>query len=463
MAYEMPPALAPRLAPRPEAAALCRLGYAARRRRPILGADVATLALRLRAALRPAAGAAPQRPVNDQFMQILYLTLFSGRPGSHVMAMLFGQDKPTMEMQLQPLLAAAIRVPRPLTLHVPAHTPDEQDAAGRCQEEPPQVLPRSSWAQGTLPARRPQRRCSTAPTRHLARRARGGWQVASYSQPRQRSVRRWAGRRALTPRRRSPSNGLNDDGSAGAGATDDSSEIGESELQEQAKVPDDLDEDGVDAASLLQPDQEQAPCSSPRAAGGEGPGLLQPVGAQVHLTGLREATAFNGMSAVILTVVPAKAMYQVRMDDGSIRTVRAVNVRSGPGSAQGGDEAADVCHTIDEVDISSGARGGEAKDGLLPSEPAASSTTVSQAVCGALDDEAMSSPASAPAHVVQGRVSMCIAEADLLDAAVPPVRCADSVIEARLAHRPPPCSGISHDFLMCRIYSRSAHGRSGWR
>jgi hypothetical protein len=64
-----------------------------------------------------------------------------------------------------------------------------------------------------------------------------------------------------------------------------------------------------------------------------------PVGARVHLTGLRVATAFNGASAVILTVDRAKALYQVRLDDGSSKTVKAENVRSGPGSAPGGGKA----------------------------------------------------------------------------------------------------------------------------
>ena len=45
---------------------------------------------------------------------------------------------------------------------------------------------------------------------------------------------------------------------------------------------------------------------------------------------------------------------------------------------------------------------------------------------------------------------------DELDAAVPPIRCVDSVIEARLARRPP----TTHTFHLCRIFSRSAHGRS---
>lgn len=61
-----------------------------------------------------------------------------------------------------------------------------------------------------------------------------------------------------------------------------------------------------------------------------------PVGARVHLTGLRVATSFNGASAVILTVDRAKALYQVRLDDGSSKTVKSENVRAGPGSASGG-------------------------------------------------------------------------------------------------------------------------------
>lgn len=72
-----------------------------------------------------------------------------------------------------------------------------------------------------------------------------------------------------------------------------------------------------------------------------------PVGARVHLTGLRVATAFNGASAVILTVDRAKALYQVRLDDGSSKTVKAENVRSGPGSASGGGKATKSSRSAD--------------------------------------------------------------------------------------------------------------------
>mmetsp|Transcript_79770 Transcript_79770/g.208016 ORF Transcript_79770/g.208016 Transcript_79770/m.208016 type:complete len:387 (-) Transcript_79770:143-1303(-) len=72
-----------------------------------------------------------------------------------------------------------------------------------------------------------------------------------------------------------------------------------------------------------------------------------PVGARVHLTGLRVATAFNGASAVILTVDRAKALYQVRLDDGSSKTVKAENVRSGPGPGTGSGKATKSSRSAD--------------------------------------------------------------------------------------------------------------------
>ena len=45
------------------------------------------------------------------------------------------------------------------------------------------------------------------------------------------------------------------------------------------------------------------------------------------------------------------------------------------------------------------------------------------------------------------------------DDVVPPIRCVDSVIAARLVNCPP----TSHFFFMCRIYGSMAHGRSGRR
>ena len=116
---------------------------------------------------------------------------------------------------------------------------------------------------------------------------------------------------------------------------------------------------------------------------------------------------------------------------------------------------ADIDEVFDSPD-------GEAIEGLLHPEFDASPGTEGEDDGGfdSLGDEAMGNDEKGEAGYFEpDRGPLRRLSAELLDTAVPPVRCVDSVINARLAHRPP----SSHVFLLCRIYIRLAHGRSGWR
>ena len=145
---------------------------------------------------------------------------------------------------------------------------------------------------------------------------------------RQRSARRWAGhlpRRCRTPRALPPPGQPSQMKARAASAAVASLAVPESKPGQ--------------SEDLLHP--EPAPRSSLEETGDAGldprdgeaePRPLHPVGDRVHLAGLKVATALNGSSAVILTADRAKACYQVRLDDGSTQTVKAENVRPGPGS-----------------------------------------------------------------------------------------------------------------------------------
>lgn len=58
---------------------------------------------------------------------------------------------------------------------------------------------------------------------------------------------------------------------------------------------------------------------------------LEP-GSLVELTGLKTAMAFNGQQAEVLSVDTMRGRYEIRLNDGSVKTIRADNVRliSGP-------------------------------------------------------------------------------------------------------------------------------------
>mmetsp|Transcript_32319 Transcript_32319/g.69198 ORF Transcript_32319/g.69198 Transcript_32319/m.69198 type:complete len:335 (-) Transcript_32319:1009-2013(-) len=69
-------------------------------------------------------------------------------------------------------------------------------------------------------------------------------------------------------------------------------------------------------------------------AGGEGGDDYEfyETGSTVKLVGLKTAMAYNGQSAEVLSVDRAKHRYEIKLSDGSVKTIRAENVRlvSGP-------------------------------------------------------------------------------------------------------------------------------------
>lgn len=81
-----------------------------------------------------------------------------------------------------------------------------------------------------------------------------------------------------------------------------------------------------------------APLSLSSLAGGNDSGslggddeILEP-GSTVMLVGLKTATVYNGQAAEVLSVDRARSRYEIRLKDGSVKTIRAENVRfvSGP-------------------------------------------------------------------------------------------------------------------------------------
>lgn len=64
-------------------------------------------------------------------------------------------------------------------------------------------------------------------------------------------------------------------------------------------------------------------------AGGaaEGDDVTLEPGATVQLIGLKTAMAFNGQQAEVLSVDRARRRYEIRLTDGSVKTIRAENVR----------------------------------------------------------------------------------------------------------------------------------------
>jgi hypothetical protein len=55
-------------------------------------------------------------------------------------------------------------------------------------------------------------------------------------------------------------------------------------------------------------------------------GMLE-VGSTVELTGLKTAQAYNGQQAEVLSVDRVRSRYEIRLGDGSVKTIRAENVR----------------------------------------------------------------------------------------------------------------------------------------
>lgn len=60
-------------------------------------------------------------------------------------------------------------------------------------------------------------------------------------------------------------------------------------------------------------------------SGGEDEGAF-PVGSLVELVGLKTAMAYNGQTAEVLSVDRSRHRYEIRLGDGSVKTIRAENV-----------------------------------------------------------------------------------------------------------------------------------------
>eukprot|EP00930_Biecheleria_cincta_P095756 TRINITY_DN87678_c0_g1_i1.p1 TRINITY_DN87678_c0_g1~~TRINITY_DN87678_c0_g1_i1.p1 ORF type:complete len:363 (+),score=75.59 TRINITY_DN87678_c0_g1_i1:47-1090(+) len=60
--------------------------------------------------------------------------------------------------------------------------------------------------------------------------------------------------------------------------------------------------------------------------GDAGDGMLE-VGSTVELAGLKTAQAYNGQQAEVLSVDRVRSRYEIRLGDGSVKTIRAENVR----------------------------------------------------------------------------------------------------------------------------------------
>jgi len=63
------------------------------------------------------------------------------------------------------------------------------------------------------------------------------------------------------------------------------------------------------------------------AATGETNGDVLEIGSIVELAGLKTAQAFNGQQAEVLSVDRVRGRYEIRLGDGSVKTIRAENVR----------------------------------------------------------------------------------------------------------------------------------------
>jgi len=88
---------------------------------------------------------------------------------------------------------------------------------------------------------------------------------------------------------------------------------------------------GKDISSPTTPRKEKAvaggalPESS--SPGGEDNGDVFEAGSQVELQGLKTAMAYNGQAAEVLSVDRVRCRYEIRLGDGSVKTIRAENVR----------------------------------------------------------------------------------------------------------------------------------------
>lgn len=70
-----------------------------------------------------------------------------------------------------------------------------------------------------------------------------------------------------------------------------------------------------------------AASEAPLNPGGDAGDSMLEVGSAVELTGLKTAQAYNGQQAEVLSVDRVRSRYEIRLGDGSVKTIRAENVR----------------------------------------------------------------------------------------------------------------------------------------
>lgn len=127
---------------------------------------------------------------------------------------------------------------------------------------------------------------------------------------------------------------------------------------DQSWMPPVLKDSGAAGGTNLTPRKEKAAASGAAmpdvaAGGGVGDNLAADeffeAGSLVELQGLKTAMVYNGQSAEVLSVDRVRSRYEIRLNDGSVKTIRAENVRlvraskSSPRSRrkEGGSKAAD--------------------------------------------------------------------------------------------------------------------------
>jgi len=83
--------------------------------------------------------------------------------------------------------------------------------------------------------------------------------------------------------------------------------------------------------------RKEEAAAPPQAAAGPGVDDVFEIGAIVELTGLKTAMSYNGMQAEVLAVDRSRSRYEIRLQDGAIKTIRSENVKlvsAGPNASK---------------------------------------------------------------------------------------------------------------------------------
>lgn len=84
---------------------------------------------------------------------------------------------------------------------------------------------------------------------------------------------------------------------------------------------------GLGGASSSSPGNGPVDSATSLQQGGENDGDTFEIGSCVQLVGLKTAMCYNGQTAEVLSVDRARCRYEIRLNDGSVKTIRAENVR----------------------------------------------------------------------------------------------------------------------------------------